>query len=188
MQLTTGRLIAVACGVLMGVGVARAQQTAALDPNRWEPTIQKFEDAARYAARYAARVVLPHAPRVLVLYPGENDIARGVKADAIGASFQQLYGTVHTALPQTRFVVIGLKPTPVRWQFDDEMRRANALIQGYCKTQAACVYVDVRPDMLGADGKPKPELYVADGEHMTPEGYKIWARLIRPVLQVEGRK
>ena len=135
------------------------------------------------AARYAARVVLPRAPRVVVLYPGENDIARGVKADAIGASFQQFYNTIHAALPQTRVVAIGLKPTPVRWQFDDEMQRANVLIQGYCKAQANCVYIDVRPDMMGADGKPKPELYVADGEHMTAEGYKIWTRLIRPAIE-----
>jgi lysophospholipase L1-like esterase len=135
------------------------------------------------AARYAARVVLPRAPRVVVLYPGENDVARGVKADAIGAGFQQFYTTVHTALPQTRVVVIGLKPTPVRWQFDDEMQRANVLLEGYCKAQANCVYVDVRPDMMGADGKPRPELYVADGEHMTAEGYKIWTRLVRATLE-----
>src|ERR1700681_391833 len=30
------------------------------------------------AARYASRVVVPYAPKVVVLYPGENDIARGV--------------------------------------------------------------------------------------------------------------
>ena len=135
------------------------------------------------AARYASRVVLPHAPRVVVLYPGENDIARGVKADAISASFQQFYHTVHTALPQTRFIVIGLKPTPVRWQFDEEMKRTNTLLEAYCKTQTTCVYVNVRPDMMGADAKPKPELYVADGEHMTPEGYKIWTRLVAPLLK-----
>ena len=29
------------------------------------------------SARYASRVVLPHAPRIVVLYPGENDLARG---------------------------------------------------------------------------------------------------------------
>jgi lysophospholipase L1-like esterase len=215
-----------AVAMVLALGAVRAQQPAAPDPDRWEPAIQKFEEADKLtpptkggivffgassivrwnldesfpdlkgttvnrgfggsdmsdAARYATRVVLPHAPRVVVLYPGENDIARGVKPEAIGASFQQLYTTIHKALPQARLVAIGLKPTPVRWQFDEEMRQANVLIQGYCKLQTNCVYVDVRPDMLGADGKPKPELYIADGEHMTPEGYKIWNRLVRPHL------
>lgn len=29
------------------------------------------------SAKYASRVVVPYAPRTVVLYPGENDIARG---------------------------------------------------------------------------------------------------------------
>jgi lysophospholipase L1-like esterase len=196
------------------------------DPNRWEPAIQKFEEADKLnpparggivfvgassivrwnldesfpdlkgiainrgfggsemadAARYANRVVVPYAPRVVVLYPGENDIARGVTADTVGAGFRQFYNTVHGALPTARIVAIGLKPTPVRWQFIDEMRKANVLIRSYCESHANCVYVDVHPDMTGADGKPRPELFVADGEHMTPEGYKIWNRLVRPYL------
>jgi lysophospholipase L1-like esterase len=134
------------------------------------------------AARYAGRVVIPRAPRVVVLYPGENDIARGVTAETVGDGFRQFYETVHTALPQTRIVAIGLKPTPVRWQFIGEMRRANTLIRAYCEAHANCVYVDVHPDMMGSDGMPKPELYVADGEHMTPAGYVIWTRLVKPHL------
>src|SRR5262245_35974899 len=134
------------------------------------------------AARYAPRVVVPYAPRVVVLYPGENDIARGVTAEAVGEGFQHFYQTVHGALPNARIVDIGLKPTPVRWQFIDEMRKANRLIRGYCEGHPGCVYIDVHPDMLGGDGKPKPELYVADGEHMTPAGYAIWNRLVRRYL------
>jgi hypothetical protein len=37
--------------------------------------------------------------------------------------------------------------------------------------------------MLGSDGKPRPELFVEDGLHMTPAGYAIWNRLVRPYLQ-----
>jgi lysophospholipase L1-like esterase len=137
------------------------------------------------AARYAPRVVIPYAPRVVVLYPGENDIARGVSAETVGEGFQKFYTTVHGALPNARIVAIGLKPTPVRWQFIDEMRKANKLIRGYCEGHSGCVYIDVHPDMLGSDGKPKPELYVSDGEHMTPAGYTIWNRLVRPYLTVK---
>ena len=135
------------------------------------------------AARYASRVVVPYAPKVVVLYPGENDIARGVTAETVGAGFQQFYQTVHSALPSARILAIGLKPTPVRWNFIDEMRRANVMIRGFCSSHPNCVYIDVHPDMMAADGKPKPELFVSDGEHMTPEGYKIWNRLVRPYFQ-----
>jgi lysophospholipase L1-like esterase len=135
------------------------------------------------SARYAARVVLPRAPRIVVLYPGENDLARGTTPQTIGAGFVDFYQTIRTALPATRIVAIGLKPTPARWHLTDKMHEANMLIRTYCESHGACVYVDVWPAMLGADGKPKPEHFIADGQHMTPEGYKVWTQLVRPHLQ-----
>ena len=134
------------------------------------------------SARYAPRIVVPAAPRIVVLYPGENDIARGVTAETVGSGFRQFVKNIHDPLPQTRIVAIGLKPTPIRWQFVEEMRKANRLIKAYCESQPRCDYVNVEPEMLGADGKPRPELFVEDGEHMTPAGYKIWTRLVRPHL------
>jgi lysophospholipase L1-like esterase len=135
------------------------------------------------SARYAARVVLPRAPRVVVLYPGENDLARGTTPETIGSGFASFYETIHKALPATRIVAIGLKPTPARWHLTDKMHEANRLIRTYCESHTGCVYVDVWPAMLGSDGKPKPEHFIADGQHMTPEGYKVWATLVRPHIQ-----
>ena len=135
------------------------------------------------SARYASRVVLPHAPRVVVLYPGENDLARGTTPATIGAGFQTFYKVIHTALPKTRIVAIGLKPTPARWNLTAQMHEANALIRSYCESNSGCIYVDVWPAMLGTDGKPRPEHFIADGQHMTPEGYKVWTQLVKPLLQ-----
>jgi lysophospholipase L1-like esterase len=75
-----------------------------------------------------------------------------------------------------------LKPTPARWHLNDKFIEANGLIRRYCESHSNCVYVDVSPGMLGADRKPKPELFIADGQHMTPEGYKVWSRLVHPLL------
>ena len=135
------------------------------------------------SARYAARVVVPRAPRIVVLYPGENDLARGTTPETIGAGFVAFYGTIRKALPATRIVAIGLKPTPARWQLTAKMHEANSLIRAYCEGHSGCVYVDVWPAMLGPDGKPKPEHFVSDGQHMTPEGYKVWTQLVRPHLK-----
>ena len=134
------------------------------------------------SAKYAARVVVPYAPRTVVLYPGENDIARGTTPQTVGAGFVKFYQTVHSALPKTRIIAIGLKPTPARWQLNDKFLEANTLIRRYCQSHPNCDYLDVSRDMLGADRKPRPELFIADGQHMTPEGYKIWSRLIHPLL------
>lgn len=135
-----------------------------------------------HSTRYASRIVVPYQPRIVVLYPGENDIAQGVTPEAQAKSFEEFVGIVHGALPRTRIVMIGLKPTPARWQFMDQMRKANAMNRAYCEAHQPCVYVSVEKDMLGADQKPRPELFIEDGQHMTPEGYKIWDRLVRPHL------
>jgi len=135
------------------------------------------------SARYAERVVVPHAPRVVVLYPGENDLARGTTPDTVGAGFRQFYDTIRKNLPQTRIVAIGLKPTPARWPLTDKMHQANALIRSYCESRGLCTYINVWPDMLAPDGKPKPEYFVSDGQHMSPEGYKVWTRLVGPHLK-----
>jgi lysophospholipase L1-like esterase len=37
--------------------------------------------------------------------------------------------------------------------------------------------------MLGADGRPRRELYVDDGLHMTRKGYLLWIPAIEAVLE-----
>ncbi len=36
--------------------------------------------------------------------------------------------------------------------------------------------------VLGADGKPRPELFVADKLHFSDAGYKLLAERVRPYL------
>lgn len=43
-------------------------------------------------------------------------------------------------------------------------------------------FVDVFESMLGPQGQPQPELYVADSLHMTRAGYLLWRRLLAPVV------
>ena len=146
-----------------------------IDPNRFEPAIQKFEaedkatppvkggvlfigasSIARWtnlaesfpdlrvvnrgfggselseAVKYAPRVVVPHAPRIVVLYAGENDLNRGVTPDVIASDFDKFLQLIHTSLPATRTVVIGLKPSLLRWKLRDGMHQTNKLISTRC--------------------------------------------------------
>src|SRR5688572_11927708 len=135
------------------------------------------------SVRYARRVVVPHAPRIVVLYAGENDLNRGVTPEKVAADFQAFHDIISTDLPATGLVVIGLKPSPLRWKLRDGMHRTNALIKTHCQAQRACTYVDPWPSMIGKDGNPKPDFFVEDGLHLTAEGYKAWTQMLRPVLK-----
>lgn len=55
-------------------------------------------------------------------------------------------------------------------------------MRAQCEARPYATFVDVERPMLSADGKPRPELYVEDGLHMSPAGYRIWSAAIRPLL------
>jgi lysophospholipase L1-like esterase len=134
-------------------------------------------------AHFAARTVLPYEPRIVVLYPGENDIARGVSPETVAAGFERLLATVHGALPKTRILVIGLKPTPARWRFNHQMLETNRLLRDIAARNPLITYISVEKAMLGPDKLPRPDLFIGDGQHMTPAGYEIWTDIVRPHLK-----
>ena len=134
-------------------------------------------------AHFAARTVLPYDPRLVVLYPGENDIARGVSPQTVAEGFERFVATVNQALPRTRILVIGLKPTPARWKFNDAMLETNRLLRAVAARHEAVTYIGVTQAMLGADRLPRPDLFIEDGQHMNRAGYEIWSEIIRPHLE-----
>lgn len=74
------------------------------------------------------------------------------------------------------------QPAPDRWDQYPEYRRANAFIRELCERDSRLTQIRVEEHMLGADGKPRPELYVADGVHLSEASYKIWTSLLAPLL------
>ena len=62
------------------------------------------------------------------------------------------------------------------------MRTANALIADYVKNTPGLTYVETYDFVLGPDGQPRPELFLPDRLHLTPEGYKLLAERVRPHL------
>ena len=134
-------------------------------------------------AHFAARTVLPYEPSVIVLYPGENDIARGVSPETVAAGFERFVATVHGTLPKARILVIGLKPTPARWRFNPQMLETNRLLRTLAARHDLITYISVEKAMLGPDKLPRPDLFIEDGQHMTPAGYEIWTDIVRPHLE-----
>jgi lysophospholipase L1-like esterase len=134
------------------------------------------------AVRYAERIVIPYAPRVVVLYAGDNDLAAGKNPEQVFDDFKQFVAKVHRALPKARIVYLGVKPSPSRWKLIDKVRATNRLIREFAAKDARLVFVDVETPMLGPDGKPRPELFRPDRLHLNDEGYRLWATLVAPHL------
>jgi lysophospholipase L1-like esterase len=214
-------------GLLAVPGVLSRQLLAQNNQDRWEPAIQKFEEAdklspppqnaivfigassivrwnlkesfpelgsqainrgfggslAADSTRYADRIVIPYKPRMVVFYAGDNDVEANHTPQQIADDFAAFEHKVHAALPTTQIVFISIKPSIRRFPWIEQIKGANALVKQYCATHPNLTFVDIVPQMLGADGKPIKELLVEDGLHMTPAGYKIWNDALRPILQ-----
>ena len=135
------------------------------------------------ANHYFSRLVPPYRPRTIVVYEGDNDIATGRTPQQVLADYQEFVRLVRGTLPSTRIVVVGIKPSPSRWQFADQQREANRLLREAVANDTLQSYVDVFAPMLGAGGRPEPSLFVSDSLHMTPAGYAIWRAQIAPQLR-----
>lgn len=133
------------------------------------------------STRFVDRIVTPYAPRLVVVYAGDNDIM-GITAEQITIDFERFVRAVHAKLPTTRILYIGIKPSLLRWAQVDRMRSANTMIEQFCERDDRLGFVDTDHAMLGWDEKPRPELYVEDGLHLTAAGYRILTALVRPFL------
>lgn len=130
---------------------------------------------------YADRIILPYAPREVLIYAGGNDIDAGLPAATVFADFADLMTKLHTALPATKLVFISCPPSPKRWSETAEIKGVNALIADYA-AHHGITYVDTFSRMLSAVGQPRPDIYVADRLHMNARGYAIWREAVAPVL------
>lgn len=133
-------------------------------------------------ARYANRIVLPYRPRLVLVYAGENDLNAGKTPESVLAAYRSLVRQIHQELPETRIGFISVKPSPSRWHLEAQMRRTNALVEEFSSRDPRLFYVDVFTPMLGADGRPREELFLEDRLHMNAQGYAIWRAAVLPHL------
>ncbi|NNV56167.1 SGNH/GDSL hydrolase family protein [Limnovirga soli] len=135
--------------------------------------------------RYANDIIIPYHPKQVVIYCGENDLAQSdtVTAAMVLQRFTTLFNIIRSKLGKVPVVFVSIKPSPSRIKLFDKEVEANTLIQAFLKTQRKTAYADVFYPMLGADGKPMPDLFIEDNLHMNAKGYAIWQKIIEPFLK-----
>ena len=134
------------------------------------------------AVKYVHRLVLPHEPRLVVVYAGDNDISAGELSEQVAVDFERFVRAIHSKLPRTRVLYIGVKPSVLRWMQVDRMRMVNRVIRTICERDDRLAFLDFDGLMLGWDEKPRRELYADDGLHLSPQGYQLWTSVLRPYL------
>lgn len=132
--------------------------------------------------RYVARIVLPYQPRRIVFYAGDNDINAGKAPLVVAADFRRFVDLVRRSLPEAKIFYVPVKPSLDRWEQFAQQQVANAEIRTLCQADQRLTYVDTATPMLGRDGRPRPELFVDDGLHLSAAGYELWSGLVAAAL------
>ncbi len=134
------------------------------------------------SVKYADRIVLPHKPRLVLLFAGGNDINAGKDPEAVFGDYKAFVKKVHDALPKTKVLYLSLYPNVARAAQVEKTTKLNALIEAHAKTDERLGYIDIASKMRSAEGKPRPELLLKDGLHMNPDGYALVSGIVKPFL------
>jgi lysophospholipase L1-like esterase len=134
--------------------------------------------------RYAEDVITPYAPKQILIYCGENDLA---SADSVTPTmvlnrFKQLFLLIRNRLPKVAIAFVSMKPSPSRERLWPQMVEGNALIKRYLKKKRNTAFIDVYPSMFDANGTVMKDIFIKDNLHMNARGYAIWQKIITPYL------
>jgi lysophospholipase L1-like esterase len=131
---------------------------------------------------FADRIVFPYAPRMIFFRSGGNDIFRGKTPERAFEDFQTLVALVRAKLPKTEIVFISQNPTVARESQWSKEKALNTMVAEMARKTPGVKFLDVSDMVLGPDGKPRLELFVADKLHFNDEGYKLLAARVRPLM------
>ncbi len=138
----------------------------------------KMEDVLHYVDR----LVLPYAPKIILLNAGGNDLSSGQTPEQIRDTARAFITKVHAALPDTRIFVISLPPVRRAAETPgglDGIRTMNKLLASLVTSDKKVEFVDLFPAFLDEKGQHRADLFVEDGTHFSPQGYDKLAGLLR---------
>ena len=133
-------------------------------------------------AHFADRIVFPYRPKMIFFRCGGNDLWGGKSPEQVFADYREFVTAVHAKLPETEIVFLSLNPSIARWKQSDKEKALNTMVEAFTRRTPRLQYVETFEMVLGADGKPRPELYVADHLHFNDAGYRLLVERLRPFL------
>ncbi|WP_437231099.1 hypothetical protein SH661x_002351 [Planctomicrobium sp. SH661] len=130
------------------------------------------------------RIIAPYHPRQVVIQFGIGD--ESTPQQNVD-DFKNLVTRLHEALPTTPLVCIGISPHSKSPQQAALILETNSQIKAICETDPLQTFLDLDAPTRNAQGAPREELFDANGQYLSPEGYALWASLLRPHLVPDQR-
>ncbi len=132
-------------------------------------------------SRIGAHPALPTAAGV-VLAIGINDFAFR-DPEEIAASYAVLLARLPAAMPVVVSAVLPVSEHARPGGFNARIGRLNAALATLCRARPTCRFADAGPLLRDATGAPDPQMYLADGLHLSAEGYRRWIEVLGPAVR-----
>jgi lysophospholipase L1-like esterase len=136
---------------------------------------------------YMDRLITPHAPSMVVLYIGSNDLLdfggnRPKSADEMQGLYETLLNGLHARLPQATIVVLATFPSPLNAKRTELIQAVNDRVRQIARDEPWLELLDGNAALRNHGGEPNRSLFLFDRVHLNREGYRAWAQILRPKL------
>ena len=134
---------------------------------------------------YSTELLEPYSPKQILIYCGENDFAENesLQPREVFNRFKEFYGEIRKYYPEIPVDYVSIKLSPSRKTLWPQFIATNALIKRFMKRKKNADYIDITHGMKDEMGTIRTDLFLEDMLHMKPNGYKIWAKEMRPYLK-----
>ena len=134
------------------------------------------------ALYYFDRMVVKYAPSTVVVYEGDNDLAKGKSPEELAKEYEDFLNRLKKALPKTKLVYLAVRPSLSRIAIVDKQKQFNGWLEKYCKSQKGRFFLDMHSPFYLPDGTLMPDIFVADRLHLNEKGYQIFSAKIREFI------
>jgi platelet-activating factor acetylhydrolase IB subunit beta/gamma len=125
-------------------------------------------------------------PRAIILMIGNNNMfftpETGIAAAAQGV--KACADNLREKFPNARLIVVKILPCHAPGnRFYEDIRLTNLEIEKLkLESDPSVLVMDLTKDFSTEDGRLRPALFKPDHVHLSPEGYKVYAQRLRPLL------
>ena len=130
------------------------------------------------ALYYFDRMVVKYQPKWVIMYEGDNDLAKGKLPQQIAAEYDEFKARLKKQVPGAKLVFVAARPSLARVAIVDKQKELNALIKA-----KGDYFIDMHSPFYLADGSLMMDIFVADKLHLNEKGYAIFAKQIRQFVQ-----
>lgn len=137
---------------------------------------------------YFDRLVAAYAPRVFILYAGDNDLGDGASPEQVLQRLRTIIDRKREILGSVPMAYVSIKVSPARFMLMHGIAYTNRIIERELGHAADVHFVDITRRMVGRGLEPLLGYYSEDPLHMNRAGYRILGRSLFEYLSaVEQR-